>query len=368
MTSTFTARHREVSRGFMALTESTVQDTTIRVGPMVNLPELLRSVGHDPLLLFQDCGFQLERFSNPENRLPFIQTSKLIEHCALQTGVDHLGFSLGQMATPSHLGLAGFMLQSAPTAGEALKALVDNLDLHDQGGIVALAVDSRHSSLSYSLLLAGTCAVEQIYDLSAVMMYKIMRAICGQDWQADSVNLARRQPADTSRYQKLFDAPIYFNTPECSVTFQSRWLDTIPAGYDPLLYRHLEEEAQMLHENSKRELVDQLPAYLHKGLLCGQFSSHQIAASLGIHERTLHRRLKAVSTSFRKELDRARQTLSEELLAGTSLPICDIAATLGYSDSSGFIRAFQRWTHNSPSAWRRQHREAQSDESTNHAG
>jgi len=34
------------------------------------------------------------------------------------------------------------------------------------------------------------------------------------------------------------------------------------------------------------------------------------------------------------------------------LPVSDIAGALGYADSSGFIRAFQRWSGVSPSAWR----------------
>jgi len=190
-----------------------------------------------------------------------------------------------------------------------------------------------------------------------------MHATCGAQWKADSVNLARRRPADTSPYFKFFDAPVYFNTTECGVTFQNRWLDSVPVTHDPLLYKHLTEEAGNLHDSSRRELIDELPGSLHMALLSGQFSSHQVAASLGMHERTLHRRLKAAGTGFRQELDRARQTLSEDLLAGTSLPVCEIAATLGYSDSSGFIRAFQRWSNTSPSAWRRQHRKDSSTDS-----
>lgn len=357
MAFSLSTKHNRVNRGFMAVTQGAVQDTTLRVGPLTNLPELVRSLGHNPQPLFQKCGFQLQRFQDPDSRIPFIQASKLFEYCAQTTGVEHLGLMLGQMATASHIGLSGFLLQTAPTAREALQALVDNLDLHDQGGIVQLDDGPDHSSLSYSLVLAGTCAVEQIYDLSAVMMYHIMHAICGPQWKADSVSLARRQPADSSPYYKFFDVPVYFNATECALTFQNRWLGSVPATHDPLLYKHLKEEAESLHDSSKRELIDELPACLHKALLSGQFSSHQVAASLGMHERTLHRRLKAAGTSFRQELDRARQTLSEDLLAGTSLPVCEIAATLGYSDSSGFIRAFQRWSHTSPSVWRRQHRE-----------
>ena len=142
------------------------------------------------------------------------------------------------------------------------------------------------------------------------------------------------------------------------MTFSNHWLDVVPQGHDDLLHQHLAEEANALHENQNHNLMDALPACLYKALMAGQFSSEEVAARLGMHERTLHRRLKEAGTSFRYQLDKARFALGRQLLGSTSLPVCDIAATLGYSDSSGFIRAFQRWCGTSPAAWRGQFRAA----------
>ena len=61
-----------------------------------------------------------------------------------------------------------------------------------------------------------------------------------------------------------------------------------------------------------------------------------------------------VDEELMNELDRVRESLSLQLLESSSLPICEIATSLGYADSSGFIRAFQRWTGSSPAAWRKQ--------------
>jgi len=342
----------------MTLADAAAQEITLRVGPLVNLPQLVVSLGQDPQPIFHNCGFQVQRFQDPENRVPFIPTSNLITRCVELTGADHLGLLLGQIATPSHLGLSGFLAQSASSVEEALGALVANLDLHDQGGFASLDIGPSHSSFSYTLQQSDISAAEQVSDLAAVMIYQIMRGLCGEDWVADSVGLERREPAEPLPYKKFFDTQIYFNATNSTVTFKNSWLKATPSGSDPLLYSHLAAEAELLHETYKGELMDELPSCLHKALLCGQFSSKQVAAGLGIHERTLHRRLKAEETSFRSELDRARRGLSEQLLCSTSLPVCDIASTLGYSDSSGFIRAFQRWCGTSPSAWRRQHQTA----------
>ena len=97
--------------------------------------------------------------------------------------------------------------------------------------------------------------------------------------------------------------------------------------------------------------MDTLPAVLQRGLLLNRFSARDIANAVGLHERTLHRRLQTSGTTFRQELDRVRESLSVQLLESTSLPVCDIAASVGYADSSTFIRAFRRWTGFSPTSW-----------------
>ena len=103
----------------------------------------------------------------------------------------------------------------------------------------------------------------------------------------------------------------------------------------------------------RQELMEELPAVMRRGLLSEEFSAREIAGVFGLHERTLHRRLQSAGTSFRRELDSARMCVGEQLLGSPSLPVIDVASALGYADSSGFIRAFQRWSGCSPSAWRK---------------
>ena len=342
----------------MTLTAKTNRDVTLRVGPFAKLPEVLTSLGYDPRPIFHECGFQLKRFQHVDSRIPYIQASQLITRCVEITGASHLGILLAQSALPSHLGLSGFLAQSAPTVEEALNCVVENLDLHEEGGVINLEKTSTHSILSYNLLIAGVDAAEQVYDLAAGMMYRILQTLCGDSWQADSISLTRRSPADITPYRQFFNTQIYFNATECAVTFSNDWLGAVPQGHDDLLHQHLAEEANALHENQNHNLMDALPACLYKALMAGQFSSEEVAARLGMHERTLHRRLKEAGTSFRYQLDKARFALGRQLLGSTNLPVCDIAATLGYSDSSGFIRAFQRWCGTSPAAWRGQFRAA----------
>ncbi len=330
------------------------KEATFRVGPLVNLASLVRSLGCDPVLIFKQSGFDPEEFQDSGHRLPYIQSSRLLANCVETTGCEELGLLLGQQAEASHLGLAGFLMRAAPKVEQALRVLVENLDLHDEGGTATLDIGPDYSCFGFALQLPGLSATEQIYDLSAVMLYKIMQALCGADWAATSVKLARREPDDWRPYQRFFRTSLFFNSTECSVTFNNQCLKQDSPFADALLYRYLKHEAMQLRELQHNELMEELPAVMRRGLLAEQFATRDIADVFGLHERTLHRRLRDAGTSFRRELDNTRKSVSEQLLGSTTLPVCDIATALGYADSSGFIRAFQRWSEISPSLWRKQ--------------
>ena len=73
-----------------------------------------------------------------------------------------------------------------------------------------------------------------------------------------------------------------------------------------------------------------------------------IAEKLFLTPRTLHRRLKEESTSFRLIVNTARRDLAERYLREERMTITEIAFLLGYSDAKTFHRAFKRWTGHSP--------------------
>ena len=335
-------------------TDALRQDSTFRVGPLINLPKLLVKLDCEPDPIFENAGFNREDFEDTENRLPYVSCSRLLADCVKVTGCDHFGLLLGQMAGPSYLGVAGFLASTASTVGQALQALVENLDLHDEGGACSLQIEDEYCRLSFSIHEPGVSAIAQIHDMSVVIMCEIMRAWCGREWNASQVHLLRKKPRDPAPHIRYFRTAVLFDAQYCGIVFPNHNLQLKPPAADEFLHQHLEQEACLLHQMQHQEIMEMLPAVLQRCLLQDQCKARDIADAFGIQERTLHRRLKSAGTSFRHELDSVRQSLSIQLLNVSDLPVYDIATSLGYADSSGFIRAFRRWTGSSPASWRRQ--------------
>ena len=116
-----------------------------------------------------------------------------------------------------------------------------------------------------------------------------------------------------------------------------------------------DSSSECLAEKSKEGFTasDHVRHTLRPLLQFGQPSIGEVASRLGLHPRTLERRLEQENTRFEILKDGVRLAMSRELLAFTDLTSSDIAATVGYATPSAFLRAFRRWTGQAPGSWRR---------------
>ena len=181
-----------------------------------------------------------------------------------------------------------------------------------------------------------------------------MRGLCGASWNPTEVLLPRQLPQDSTPYDKFFQAPICFNADQSAIEFPRRWLACLIPNADPLLHDHLEREANELHARQRKSFVGELRRLLRKSLAIHQSSVKDIASQLGMHERTLNRRLREEGTNFSKELEDIRYEVARQLLANTTKQLSQIATALDYADQTAFCRAFKRWSGYSPAEWRRQ--------------
>ncbi|SCU91258.1 Ornithine utilization regulator (fragment) [Cupriavidus necator] len=72
-----------------------------------------------------------------------------------------------------------------------------------------------------------------------------------------------------------------------------------------------------------------------------------------ISASTLQRRLAVEGTSFQSLKDQLRRDLAIERLSTSSTPVSQLAAQLGFADTTAFNRAFKVWTGSTPGSYRR---------------
>lgn len=332
-----------------------ILEGTVRVAPLMSIPNILWEFGCDPEPIFEAAGLSTEQFTQPENEISFVLGSKLLEGCVEATGCDHFGLMIGERTTTSSLGVTGFMMRFAPNIRTALKALIDHLELHDKGGAPTLAIDGDVVQLGYFVYQPGTCAIDCIYDLSLNFICNIMRDLCGQHWNPGNIYFSRETPNNIRPYKKIFRGHLNFNAAGNYIEFPSHWLDYPIASADSELFSYLEKDAKKLHSPSRSTTLNSFHRVLLQAMVKRKCSAEYVAKQLGMHQRTLNRKLHEMDTTFSKELEHLRFEVAKQMLTNRELSINEIALYLCYSDQAAFSRAFKRWSSVAPSEWNHEH-------------
>jgi AraC-like DNA-binding protein len=329
---------------------TTVDEHYQRVGGLVLIPGLLREMGGDPTVILPRAGLETSALDHVETRIPYVSMGRLFHECALATGCPHFGFLAYQRVRLSHLGLPGELMRYSATLRAGLQAFVSYQHLNNQGMATFLLEEQDIASLGCAVFQIGAEFVDQIYDAFLAVACNVMRELWGSRWAPEEVHFSRTRPADVGAYRRFLQAPCRFDRERTAIFFPTALLNRPMPEANPEQLRRLEQQAQTV---GKGELLPRLRRALRILLLSGRVSSQEVAALLFLHRRTLSRRLQDQGTNFQQVLDEIRFEAACELLDETRLPLTDIAASLGYSESSAFTRAFRRWSGAVPSHRRR---------------
>lgn len=160
-------------------------------------------------------------------------------------------------------------------------------------------------------------------------------------------------PPHADQYRLYFDAPVSFGAPQTVLSFKAHMLDASLGATDPMIYQAVMARLNLaLSELRGRDhLVDQVNRVLAERLHLKPRIT-DVAAALGLHERTLRRRLADLGVDHQQLLQRLQQDRASAALALGERSIQQIAGDVGFASAAAFHRAFLRWTGLTPKAWR----------------
>jgi AraC-like DNA-binding protein len=329
------------------------QKATVRVGSVLAIPAVLRSLGADPAEVLAEQGLEPTVFDSPDNRISQAVRSRLLAHCAARTGCSHFGLLVCEQVGLSSLGLVGLLAKYSPDVATALRSIARHLHLHSRGAAVELVVDGEQALLT--LGLPDFVATEQLGDGGTAMLLNIMRDLCGRSWTPAEACFAHRQPDDVEAYRRVFQAPLRFDADRYGLVVAVRWLGRQLPEVDDALRRLLQQQVDALEARHGDDFPAQVRSVLQSALMTGDASAGSVGALFSMHSRTLHRHLADFGTSYRALVDETRFEIALQMLGDSSFEVRRIADMLGYADASAFTRAFRRWSGTTPALWRTQH-------------
>ena len=323
-----------------------------RVGFLAVLPALLRHLGADAAEVLPAAGLDVTALNDPEGTIPYAAMGRLMAVAVDRTGCPHLGLLLGAQITIASLGVLGELMGNVPTLGVALQDFAAHQHRNARGGIAYLLARDETVLFGYTVYQPCMAAIPQVYDGAAAAAFNVVCGLVEGQAIKLQVLLSRAEPPDPQPYQRLFGAKPRFNAGQTGVQFSRHWLDQPVAGACAERRKAVEQRVAAFSPAGALGVLAQVRRALQVALLSGPPTDAEAGALLGLHQRTLHRRLADEGATFQTVLNEARCEMAQQLLANTPLSVGDVSLLLRYVDPSIFTRAFRRWTGTTPKAWR----------------
>jgi AraC-like DNA-binding protein len=164
------------------------------------------------------------------------------------------------------------------------------------------------------------------------------RLITGSNWAPRLVCFAHDAPPDVTEHKRIFQTSIQFLSGRTAMHIPNHILDASNASADLGLISVLDDYAERLLEQmpTAATLSERVRFQLLETLTGGLPTAEDIAQSLHISVRTLHRNLQQEGVTFSELLNQLRQERVASYLANPQISISEVAFLLGFSEISSF--------------------------------
>jgi AraC-like DNA-binding protein len=192
---------------------------------------------------------------------------------------------------------------------------------------------------------------QQWVEESLVTALRLLRGCLGTKYVPRHVSLRHAAISDRSTYERYFSTEVRMPAPVDGVTIDRRDLEVVNARRDEDVLSVLTDFVRVDALPARTDISGLVKGVLRRSLGTGEISVEAVAEEMGVHKRTLQRRLQENGSTFADLLDEVRADVAKHYVATGHLPLTSVAFLLGFSDQSAFNHAFRRWFRCSPTKW-----------------
>ena len=314
---------------------------------------VLESMSVDLWPHLADLGINAQRLFEPDYFLSMDQEFEVFSLAKRLSGCPSLGLECGWSYNFVSFGALGVALVTSASMRDGLDYALRNIDLtyayltfayHLENDTVCLTMDRPFDLGQHDVFLLER-------DMTAA--YRVLSDTLGEPLPFLKVCFDVPAPSYAGEYRKIFNDTVEFGSPFNRIELPVSLFERKPALRDPYAHNIAREQVAYLqkHTHPNPTTAQRVISFFRKEP--ARYSRlESVAAALHLSPRTLRRKLEHEGTTFSRLTHSLRYQLAVDYLS-TDMGLNDIADRLGYSDGVNFSHAFKRWTHRTPSEYRK---------------
>lgn len=329
----------------------TLDTPTIHPTYVKHLCMALRQEGADINALLQAAGLgDWRSFAASDALLSQRAVNAAIQQALQISGRPWLALEVGAAVQVSAHGPLGYAVAASQDLRQALQTVARHVAIRN----AVLRFHLRETQAGAVFEMTQRFAMEQgqtfVETLMFSLLLRLMETVVGHALPAQvKIDIPFAEPAWSDHIRQLFRGPIRFGAARLAFHLERELLERPCLTADAVAYQQICRECEKLGSQTAHASIAQRVQQLLAGREGSYPSLGAAAAFFSMSSRTLIRRLKDEGTSFQNLLDAARQQRAMWYLKETQFTVEDIAARLGYVDTTNFSRTFRRWYGMTPS-------------------
>jgi AraC-like DNA-binding protein len=313
---------------------------------------LARSAGLDPARILTNAGIAVADLAVPDKWVPAAAVSRVLERSATDSGLEDFGLQLAGLRRLATLGPLSVVLSQEPDLRSALTLLCRYEHSYNEAIRLRLEEAGDLATMRVWFEFGEPAPTRQALELATATLLGIIRELLGRQWEPLSICFTHRAPASLDAHRAVFGPRLQFGHEFTGLVFYATELDAANTASDPLLRPYADQLRTALGAPPAATVTGQVTQLVEMLLPLGRCSTHQVARSLGVTQRTLHRQLAAEGESFSAIVHRSREALAERYLAAERYSLTNVSELLGFTAPSAFSRWFHQRFGVSPTEWR----------------
>jgi AraC-like DNA-binding protein len=266
------------------------------------------------------------------------------------------GLHFGSTMQIAALNVVGQIIQTSSTVKDALLQARSLIHLFTD----LYTMEIEENTKTFTILFRSNESFDQ-FPVTRDQMGDFLTAFTL--YELNGLLLAQPKPVKIGlpTYKKSFDTE-YTALFKCQAKKTAHYLLEFPKEFlqTPVITANYEIQTLLLNHINKMQSPASLPGDFSKRifnyLLANSYVYSQpieaVAGNFSISVRTLQRKLKEEGVSFLHIVEEVRKSLAIHYIQNRNSSVKEISQFLGYAEPSGFVRAFKKWTGQTPTSYR----------------
>ncbi|MBX4170213.1 AraC family transcriptional regulator [Rhodococcus sp. DMU2021] len=324
-----------------------------RYATLTGFVELARSLSVDPIELLRSVELDPSGLDLQDRWVPAASIVRLLELSAAVTAHQDFALRLAERRRLSALGPLSVAIRDEPNARSALRMLIRFQHTYNEALFIDITERDGLSTIVLRVEPGEPMPVRQATELAVAVIHQLLQYLLGDRWRPVSVCFEHGRPGDDSTHRRVFDAPLVFDGNYSGIVVYTGDLDLPNRLSDPVLRSYSQQVLDDLSASETPALERRVRELVELLLPTGRCSVDQVAASLGVDRRTVHRHLAGSGQTFTRVVDDTRAELAQRLVTSGRHTFAEISEMLSFSAPSGFSRWFTRRFGMTPREWRK---------------